>query len=128
MESDGAVKSLVLMSDGVNTKSAQYPYHTKNLGVDANRILDELCDEAKGKGITIYTIAFEVTDSTVRNLLEDCASSRENFFNATDSAALSDAFAAIGMSLTELALTKINQGNSKNFSAIHGNPRFLHDA
>lgn len=106
MQRDRSVKAIVLMTDGVNTKSAQYPYHTKALGIDADRIMSELCDEIKSDGIRLYTIAFEVTDAGVRNKLEACASSRSEFYNATDAAALSDAFEAIGLSLTEIALAK----------------------
>lgn len=103
---DRSVKAVVLMTDGVNTKSAQYPYHTRAGGIDADRIMLELCDDIKGKGIRLYTIAFEVTDTSVRDNLQSCASSASEFYNATDATALSDAFEQIGLSLTQLALTK----------------------
>ena len=106
MADDGAVKALVLMTDGENTKSAQYPYHNKAQGIDAERILEETCDEMKGDAITVYTIAFEVTDQAVKTLVEDCATSRDHYFDATNAQSLVDAFDAIGKSLTELALTK----------------------
>lgn len=105
-QSEHGVKAIVLMTDGVNTRSAQYPWHTASGAIGADRILEELCVEAKGKGITIYTIAFEVLDSKVRDLLQDCATSTGHYFNANDSAALVDAFDSIGNSLIELALTK----------------------
>lgn len=72
----------------------------------ANTLTRELCDEIKGKKIFIHTIAFEVTDATIKNLLEDCASDPSNYYNAGDAAALADAFNSIGDDLKELALTK----------------------
>ena len=106
MRRERSVKAIVLMTDGVNTKSAQYPYHTRAGGIDADRIMGELCDEIKAQQIRLYTIAFEVADSTVRDNLEACASSKNEFYNANDAAGLAAAFEAIGLSLTELALTK----------------------
>lgn len=106
MTANDAVKAIVLMTDGENTKSASYPKHTASGGSGADAILEGVCDEAKGDSITIYTIAFAVTDSDTRDLLESCATAPGNYYNATDSTALFDAFEAIGLSLTELALTK----------------------
>lgn len=105
-DNEDGIKAIILMTDGVNTKSAQYPFHTAIGAIGANKILAELCDEVKGDGIQIYTIAFEVLDSTVRDLLEDCASSKSKYYNATDSAALLDAFERIALNLNELALVK----------------------
>ena len=106
LQSQQGVKSLILMTDGVNTRSAAFPLHTNAGGFDADRVVEELCEEIKGDGIELYTIAFEVTDSTVEELLLDCASAPENFFDATDAASLADAFETIGNGLVELALTR----------------------
>jgi len=109
MNAQRAIKAIVLMSDGENTRSANYSKntHTRNDGGSrANTLFDNLCDEAKGDGIRIYTIAFEVTDASVRNMLQDCATSSASYYNATNAAALADAFEEIGGSLYDLALTK----------------------
>ena len=106
MQDKGAVKALVLMTDGENTKSAQPPYHSKSGSTDADNLMDELCDEIKAVDIQIYTIAFEVSDTNTKTRLEDCATSTDNYFDASNAADLSSAFSSIATSLTELSLTR----------------------
>ena len=105
-QDERGIKAVVLMTDGVNTRSASFPHHNTNSRANADKLIGDLCDEVKGKGITIYTIAFEVTDAAVKTILEDCATSPSDYYDATDATKLSGAFEAIGKSLTELALTK----------------------
>ncbi|MEM9170688.1 MAG: TadE/TadG family type IV pilus assembly protein [Pseudomonadota bacterium] len=100
------VKALVLMTDGANTKSPTYPRHANSDVVLANTLSSELCVEIAGKDIDIYTIAFDVTDQTIKNLLKGCATDEANYYDAKNAKALSDAFDAIASSLQELALTK----------------------
>ncbi|PPD40862.1 MAG: hypothetical protein CTY15_14340 [Methylocystis sp.] len=77
--------------------------------------LKKACDNAKAKGVTIYTVMFnhsgflsgpQQAHSTA--LLGYCASKPENAFVATDSQALTNAFANIAVSATStpLRLTK----------------------
>ncbi|MEM8771069.1 MAG: pilus assembly protein [Pseudomonadota bacterium] len=108
MNADRAVKAIVLMSDGQNTVSANYgnQHHSgSNLSAAAD-LLDDVCSEAKSQGIRVYTIAFEVTDANVRNMLEDCATSSGNYYDAVNATALSAAFGDIANSLYQLALTR----------------------
>ncbi|MEL6361035.1 MAG: VWA domain-containing protein [Pseudomonadota bacterium] len=107
VENEGGLKVLIVMSDGANTKSADYPTHNYNdNGVDADKIFNETCDEAKDDDIEVYSIAFEVTDPTIKTLLEDCATSTDHYFNASNADKLVDAFDQIADNLTELALSK----------------------
>lgn len=102
------VKAIVLMTDGHNTNSPD-PWSGAHYGDDAalaNSYTLEVCTEIKSAGIHLYTIAFEVTDVDTQTMLTDCASSSATFYNATNAGELSDAFAAIGNNLTELALTR----------------------
>lgn len=73
--------------------------------------LKKACDNAKAKGVTIYTVMFnhngflnasEQAHSTA--LLSYCASKPENAFVATDSNALTNAFANIAVSATATPL------------------------
>jgi Flp pilus assembly protein TadG len=72
----------------------------------------QACDNAKAKGIIVYTIGFEITASTVGNvnnalaLLQYCASDPDKYFNAQDSTQLLAAFTAIGDSITLLRVSK----------------------
>ena len=73
--------------------------------------LVETCGNIKAEGITIYSIAFDVTNgSSVKAMLEGCASSNgaggQLYYDASDNAALVQAFADIAEKISELAITK----------------------
>lgn len=73
-------------------------------GVNFNPSVDnskfaQICTNMKTDGIAIYTVAFDVTDSTVKTLLKNCASSPSNYFTATDTASLTTAFHDIAISI-----------------------------
>ena len=102
-------KYIVLMTDGTNTRS------TRNMGTnindhwgsdtaDANKITTELCTNIKADGIMIYTIAFEVTDTAIKDILRGCAS--EGFYDAANSSQLTAAFRDIASNLGDLRISK----------------------
>jgi Flp pilus assembly protein TadG len=101
-------KVMVLMTDGANTRSPIYG-NDNHAGSDvtlANQRTAELCTNIKGKGIKIYTVAFEVAEPTIKNILRDCASSPSNFFDAEDSGELQTAFENIGANLSPLRIAR----------------------
>lgn len=100
------LKAIVLMTDGMNTISATYPAHNGSDAAAANAKMSALCSEIKSKDVTIYTVAFQVTDPTIQALLNSCASKPSQSYDADNAAELDTAFLEIGRSLTELALTK----------------------
>ena len=72
-----------------------------------NARLVAACNNAKAKpGMSIYTVLFRETDPTVTNLLKSCASDPSKAFTAANAAGLSQAFAQIGGSITQLRLTQ----------------------
>ena len=97
---------LVLMTDGQNTISPSYPYHNNSSTSTANTLTSEVCTNVKAAGIEIFSIAFQVTDTSVKTLLTNCASSSDRFFDATSSTQLANAFDAIGRQMTNLRLAK----------------------
>ena len=99
-------KVMVLMTDGFNTLSPTYPGHTGNDTTQTNGLTAELCTNVKGKGIDIYTVAFDVSNNAIKNVLEACASSPSMFFDATDSDELVAAFRNIAKDFTPLRLAK----------------------
>ena len=102
-----ARKVLVLMTDGVNTASASAPTHLGWNPADANATTLAVCQNIKDDGIEIYTIAFEVTDQTVVNVLQQCSSSAiTHYFSAQSTSSLNAAFKKIGESLTQVRLSK----------------------
>jgi len=98
-------KRLILMTDGANTHSASYPDHNGTDTAAANTKLLQVCDKVKADGIQVYTIAFEVTDSTIIDVLTQCSSGPPFFYNAHTIADLTGAFHNIGAELTRPRLT-----------------------
>ncbi len=99
-------KALVLMTDGDNTRSAAYPYHTGSDTAAADQKTNELCANIKSDGISIYTVAFKVEKASSKQMLLDCASSPSQAFDAQDNGALLAAFGDIARQLAQLRLTK----------------------
>ena len=54
---------------------------------------ETLCTNAKAKGFTVITIAYDLDDNATTNRLKNCATDQvANFFIATDTAAVASAF------------------------------------
>ncbi len=101
---NAAKKILILMTDGANTLSASYPAHNGADVAAANAKLANVCVNVKGAGIQLYTIAFQVSDSTIQNLLAQCATGVPFYYNAQTNSDLQAAFASIGMQINKLRL------------------------
>jgi Mg-chelatase subunit ChlD len=105
--SNGAAKKiLILMTDGANTHSANYPDHEGTDAAAANAKLVKVCTAVKGAGIQLYAIAFQVTDATIQNILSQCATGVPYYYNAQTNADLQSAFTSIGQQLTNLRLVQ----------------------
>ncbi len=101
-----AHKAIVLMTDGANTHSPNYPDHE---GTDvnlANKLTDKTCAQIKAAGVTIYTIAFDVTDKQIKKVLQGCATTTIFYYDASTNADLQAAFASVGSQMTALRLSK----------------------
>lgn len=101
-----ARKFMVLMTDGKNTLSPSYPSHTGTDTALADKITLELCQNIKAKGIEVYTVAFDVPDAGAKQVLQECASASNKFFDAADGTELDDAFRRIAQDFTPLRLTR----------------------
>jgi Flp pilus assembly protein TadG len=97
-------KYIVLMTDGANTLSANGKYHNATNVAASNDMLVKTCTNAKAAKINIYTIAFDVTDATIKSLLSDCASGAGNFYDSRNGAELKAAFKRIGEQITSRRL------------------------
>ena len=100
------VKYLVLMTDGANTRSPNYPDHNGNDATKANTLTTQLCNNIKADKVHVFTIAFEVSDTTIKDLLQNCATSTADFFDASNGTQLLSAFKSIGESMTQVRLHK----------------------
>jgi Flp pilus assembly protein TadG len=106
LEERGGVKALLVLTDGANTRAPSYPAHESADVNLANSLTDELCDNIKADGIVVYSVAFNVSDPTIRALLEDCATTSRHYFDAANAADLAAAFMDIAMSLRNLSLAR----------------------
>ncbi len=98
-------KVMIVMTDGANTRSKNGSFHEAWSQANADNTAEDICTKIKDENITVYTIAYEVGDTKTENLLRDCASDADKYFDATNSADLKAAFDVIAASLTELRLT-----------------------
>lgn len=66
-----------------------------------------LCDGMKAKGITVYTVGFDLGgNQTAIDTLKYCANDASKYYNAEDGAELKQAFKDIALQLTTLHLTR----------------------
>jgi Flp pilus assembly protein TadG len=95
-------KIMVLLTDGVQTVEAMGPGGATSIEA-ANETTAELCENAKASKIKIYTIAYDVDDTSVYNLLSNCASGADAYFEVHDSSGIDDVFKAIYAQIVESA-------------------------
>jgi Flp pilus assembly protein TadG len=101
-----ALRAIVLLTDGMNTRAPDYPSHNSTDAKLADKLLAEACAVVKKDDIVIYTIAFDLTDKGIKKLLADCASEPGFYFDAQNSRQLASAFRSIGASITTMRLTR----------------------
>lgn len=132
----GALKSIVLMTDGVNVRTRRLKmevYETPDMRAfwarnplfnvtndmdyrleddfyeeaystnQGNTYLQRVCDAAKQKGVIIWTIGFEVSNTGAKEM-EECASSPAHFYRV-EGLEIQEAFASIARQLNALHLT-----------------------
>ena len=102
---------MVIMTDGANSMvkgggrtHPRIDFGGPNEIADVNRVTDHtetLCQNVKNDNIEVFTIAFEVTDATTRNMLSGCADSTANYFDARNAQQLEDAFEEIANSIAD---------------------------
>lgn len=99
-------KTMILMTDGWNTRSQDQTAHEGTDAVASDAAMTQLCTLIKSENIEVYAIAFEVTNQSMLTRLRNCATDNDHFFDATDGQALQKAFSQISGSLVKLALSK----------------------
>jgi len=103
-------KFIVLMTDGLNTKSPTYPHHDGSDGALSNDRVKEICRNIAADRATnavIYSVAFDVQDAATKKILSDCArQTNGQFFDAQNQTQFLDAFSRITSFIAELRLAK----------------------
>ena len=110
---------MLLMTDGSNSVSLRGTkpgfdgiYHwgesdnPEKAKQDADLLTSELCSSIKDDGIKIISVAFEIEEESTKTLLENCATSPSDYYDATNSAELKRAFKNIGSGLNEIRLIR----------------------
>lgn len=65
-------KYLVLLTDGVQTSKQWGPGNSRNVEHGQKNLIG-LCSAMRAKGITVFAIAYDITDKKVTSLLKECA-------------------------------------------------------
>ena len=115
------IKILVVMTDGEATaqiRSEEYTYYdwwgrrrTGTRGYElysarqARENMAEACDMADENGVQIYTIAFQLSGQTNRDLMRNCANKPQNYYQV-ENLDIGEAFSAIAADINQLRLTR----------------------
>lgn len=106
------VKVLVVMTDGAATAQSRTERRGRNWrsyqlysASTARDNMIEACDYAKDNGVVVYTIAFQLSGSTNRALMRNCAS-REQTYYEVENMDISAAFAAIAADINQLRIAR----------------------
>jgi Flp pilus assembly protein TadG len=106
----GLKKIAVFMTDGEFNVAYCYGVESKNSCPATNGDPTEqalhLCDAMKAKGITIYTIGFQLEVAKADDFMKACATDSTTYFDADNEAELGVAFAEVSKSVLELRVSK----------------------
>jgi Mg-chelatase subunit ChlD len=101
-------KFMIVFSDGqLNVQGDFYTPFGESIPTqgEAEAAFTAQCDYANARGITVFTIAFEMSDvPDAEQLLRDCASTTEMYYEA-DSGTIGDVFDSIARNIQALKLT-----------------------
>ena len=93
-------KIIILLTDGLNTEDRWY---SKQSSIDARQELT--CANIKADGITLYTIQVNTGKDPVSTLLQNCASSPDDFYYLTTASQIAAAFNDIGSKISKLRIS-----------------------
>ncbi len=71
-----------------------------------NNLTAEACNNVKNAGVTVYSFAYQVYDTTAKNIMRNCASDPEKFFDPPSNTQLVQYFEQIADELRGLYLSK----------------------
>lgn len=74
--------------------------------VEINNRMSRLCENMKDEGIVIYAITFQLNDAATQNLMRNCATDPEKYYNSPSNEELRATFVAIGNELTNLRIAE----------------------
>ena len=68
--------------------------------------LKTVCNNMKANGIIVYTVLFQTNEQSAKDVMKECASQEDYFFDTTTGDDLKTAFRAIGDSLSKLRISR----------------------
>jgi len=111
------IKILVVMTDGAATAQSR-TYQARDYygrtywrsyqiysAWQARQNMAEACDTAEDNGVVIYTIAFQLSGNTNRDLMRNCANRPQNYYQVED-LNIQEAFSAIAAEINQLRLKR----------------------
>lgn len=88
-------------------RNGRFPQETFTSATDHfNDRLNKVCQNAKAKDITVFTVLFRETDPTIKSILASCASKPEYAYTSSSGADLVSAFGQIGGKISQLRLKR----------------------
>jgi hypothetical protein len=99
-------KIAILMTDGVyNTLLGQQYDDYSSQATTALSQAKSICTGMKVKSITVYTVGFNIDSTAAKNMLKDCATSNDHYYDTSGGDALKAAFRDIALKVSKLRLT-----------------------
>jgi len=125
-DDDDYIKAIVLLTDGQNSVGGGLGNHNNSYynafgyaqsghlgatnGSQAEATLNAktttLCDNIKAEGVILYTITFQLSDGPIKDLMRDCATSTNMYYDSPDNSQLQTIFEEIAIGLSELRISK----------------------
>ena len=108
------IKALVVMTDGAATAQIRnywdedddrWRNYNMYSAAQARTNMAAACDGAEARGVDVYTIAFQLSGSTNRDLMRNCASRPQNYYQVEDMDVAS-AFSAIAADISQLRISR----------------------
>lgn len=118
-------KAIILLTDGENVLGTRNNHNgsyytaygylsegrlgTTNGWTASNRLdekTEQICENIKDTGVRLYTITFQVSSSSTRELMRDCATSPSLYFDSPSNEELTTVFQAIARDLSNLRLSR----------------------
>lgn len=124
-EDEEYTKAIILLTDGQNVLGTMNNHNGKRYtaygflpeerlgtssGWQAQQELDyktaRLCENVKEEGIRVYTITFQLNDTTTQDLMRACATNESLYFNSPSNEQLRLAFQTIAQDLSNLRISR----------------------
>jgi len=118
-------KAMILLTDGRNEVVSQSSFNVSDYGgygymgkerlgtsdiqtavATVNDKVAEMCEKVKAEGVRVYTITFQLSDSALGAVFQDCASEPELYFNSPTNEELEQTFQAIAQDLSNLRISE----------------------